>query len=162
MSHFKDLRMVPWTPTFQWVSSVEEAAEKINLPHEDYPKRVVWTRNAITSMLPTYPYSLTASASLLVLHRYIFADTSHAGSWRKVAVRVGNHHPPHSDLLPSLMRQLEHYYEEITDLPTLMDWYNDFETIHPFQDGNGRVGGVVVARLSHTLDEEKGYLAPDQ
>ena len=50
----------------------------------------------------------------------------------------------------------------ITGLGTLKDWYHDFETIHPFQDGNGRVGGVTVAVLARKFRPEKGWLAPGQ
>jgi fido (protein-threonine AMPylation protein) len=31
-------------------------------------------------------------------------------------------------------------------------WYQQFETIHPFIDGNGRVGGVVIAVLSFNVN----------
>ena len=51
------------------------------------------------------------------------------------------------------------------EIPTdeiLLDWYSDFETIHPFQDGNGRVGGVVVAVYSNLWSTEGKYLAPCQ
>ena len=44
----------------------------------------------------------------------------------------------------------------------LQDWYWDMETIHPFLDGNGRVGGVIVAGFAHARHPEKGWLAPNQ
>jgi Fic family protein len=40
----------------------------------------------------------------------------------------------------------------------LVWWYMLFETIHPFQDGNGRVGGIVVAIMSYSLYRK--YLIP--
>ncbi|HAL48242.1 MAG TPA: hypothetical protein DCP37_10865 [Dehalococcoidia bacterium] len=36
------------------------------------------------------------------------------------------------------------------------------EATHPFQDGNGRVAGTAVARISHTLCQKKGWSAPNQ
>ena len=30
----------------------------------------------------------------------------------------------------------------------LGEWYNAFQRIHPFEDGNGRVGGAIIAGVS--------------
>ena len=59
------------------------------------------------------------------------------------------------------MNQLEAAYLDL-DLHTenLIHWYSDFETIHLYQDGNGRTGGIIVAAFSYL---QLGiYLAPEQ
>lgn len=44
----------------------------------------------------------------------------------------------------------------------IREWYIDFQTIHPFIDGNGRVGGCVVALMTnyHHSDPRHRLLTP--
>ncbi len=157
----KDLRTTPWNPTFEWVTTSIECAHKINSYHEDYPKYVRAT-NAIlqSTRIGGFP-SKILNENLKVIHKLIFTDKSFAGKWREVNVRVGMHHPPQFLDVVKLMGELESLYN-ILNIEDLINWYTDFETIHPFQDGNGRVGGVIVAAYSHNLHPEKGWLAPNQ
>ena len=146
-----------WEPQFVWVACIAQAAMLINSVHEDFPQRVPATAAAIRA----WPLGSTSTGSvtLSVVHRAVFRDLPHAGTFRQVDVRVGRHFAPNWRLVPALMDELGAAYPRIRDIDQLQDYYWDLETLHPFQDGNGRVGGVVVAALSHMLEPEKGYLA---
>lgn len=168
MTHFDSLRAAPWNPTFMWVSTADEAADQINLPHEDYPLRVERTKIQLLRMKEFYfDYMKEAppirSPLLRMINFSIFSDRDFAGKWREIDVTVGIHRPSSYQAVANLMDQLELLYEdkEIT-IDSLVEWYTDFETIHPFQDGNGRVGGIVVAAYTNFLNSEKGWLAPKQ
>ena len=93
---------------------------------------------------------------------------SYGGKLRKVNVRVGLHVAPDNYQVSALMENLCNWHWLSIHTPflqteeELIDWYTDFETIHPFQDGNGRVGGIVVAQYSHLWFPEKGWMASQQ
>ena len=155
---FKYLRVEEWHPTFTWVSSSAEAADLINQPHEDYPRMVQATELELERLAAQGV--LTCTLSLLrQIHLNVFGDRDFAGRWRTVRVRVGLHIPPPPEEVSELMDQLEAAYESFVSTSVLKAWYWDFESIHPFEDGNGRVGGIIVAADSHILSPERGWLA---
>lgn len=169
MRHFDTLRTSPWEPKFEWVDTIKEAADLINKPHEDYPARVSTTVSAINYVDAitkaksfVWPIFTTHRTNTLV-HSLVFKDHgSQAGKWRRMNVVVGLFRPPDYDKVEKFMDELIQHYNDVDSIERLIEWYTDFETIHPYRDGNGRVGGILVAAYSHFLHPKKGYLAPKQ
>jgi Fic family protein len=93
---------------------------------------------------------LTMHAALLETH-----DPHIAGRWREEQVWIGGDSfgphgasfvPPHQEHVPTLMRDLVSFARR-SDLPLLAQAaiaHAQFETIHPFPDGNGRTGRALV------------------
>lgn len=158
---FKHLRESTWNPTFIWMKSSIGAACQINSFHEDYPKYVGPTTAILRVLNETKIGSQITISWLLAIHSLIFHDQPFTERWRDINVTVGPHYPPSFKMVERYMLELESVYV-ITDIDKLAEWYWDFETIHPFQDGNGRVGGVVVAAYSHSLHPDKGWLTTEQ
>lgn len=151
-----------WAPTFAFCKDIFAAAEQINKWHEDNPTRVPATAQALAHLVTrleqgSLSHFGVSEQMLQDIHRHIFADAAFKGRWRDLDVHVAGDGsvfiPPTWSRIQELMGSLSHSI--IRDSQDLTDWYWDFESIHPYQDGNGRVGGVVVAAYSHA----KGWLA---
>lgn len=68
--------------------------------------------------------------------------------------------PPPPDLVPQTLGELESFLHSEDDLPLLVKIglaHAQFETIHPFEDGNGRVGRLLITFL---LCERKVLMKP--
>ena len=69
------------------------------------------------------------------------------GNFRKEQVRVGDYIPPvHTDI-PALMSNWEKYLNSNTEPDVLIRIgvaHYQFEAIHPFMDGNGRIGRLII------------------
>jgi Fic family protein len=58
--------------------------------------------------------------------------------------------PPPPNVVPNALGNLESFLHQETDLPTLIKIglvHAQFETIHPFLDGNGRIGRLLITFL---------------
>ena len=101
--------------------------------------------------LAEYLQEPNGEISLLKLHSAMMEGQPHAqpGRYRTVGVTVGRHRPPRPQQVQGLMDGLFAYMELTDDpLPVQAAWAHlQFETVHPFADGNGRTGRALISRL---------------
>jgi hypothetical protein len=69
--------------------------------------------------------------------------------WRTVGVTVGDHVPPLARDLPDRMKR---WHDQLGNMSP-EEAYKEFELIHPFQDGNGRVGKIIYNWLKMKLHD---------
>jgi Fic family protein len=77
-------------------------------------------------------------------------DRAAPGQFRKQSVRVGDLVPPPAPEIANLMKDLEKYINEPSEIPALIRAglaHVQFETIHPFLDGNGRIGRLLIVLM---------------
>jgi len=130
------------------------AADQINRPHSDYPARVDNTLKAIEFYADRKEKITWADAkqihSLVMWNLY---DVTQIGTERTRNVHVtgqGAFRPPDPHLLPDMLDCLF----PVTPDEDLIDWYHSFEIVHPFIDGNGRVGGIIYTALTFIAKSE--------
>lgn len=84
--------------------------------------------------------------NILLMHKFLIdnIDDKIAGRFRqdKEYVRVGSYYPPVPELVADLMDEL--LSRKIKTYIDVAHFHVDFERIHPFVDGNGRTGRVLM------------------
>ncbi len=68
------------------------------------------------------------------------------GQYKKLPNEVGGHPTTSPEEVPERMKALLKTYNSLSEktLENLLQFHVDFERIHPFQDGNGRVGRLIL------------------
>ncbi len=122
---------------------------------EDNFVRTMW-------MMKAWDYAVIAYADLQERHRtdpcVITLDdilvlgkciepSKNARGLRKVGVTVGGHPRPHHGTVKALLDDMLSHQARFTPL----EFYREFELIHPFVDGNGRTGKVLLNWRNRTL-----------
>ncbi|HPX59704.1 MAG TPA: Fic family protein [Bacteroidales bacterium] len=88
-------------------------------------------------------------------HRILKSGTADAnqswfrvGDWKKLANEVGGMETTLPQDVDAEMKQLNTWYNDLPaiEFETIVEYHYRFEQIHPFQDGNGRVGRLIMFR----------------
>ena len=118
----------------------------------------VHTHQAIQDSLEAWEYLKNRSLKLgmddvLLVHKLVLKNLRPdiAGKLRKLNVRVGDRLCPDWEFVKGSLAVLMTMLPKKTMLEVLR-WHIDFEALHPFEDGNGRVGRLIMAHQSNKLN----------
>ncbi|CAG7581684.1 MAG: putative nucleotidyltransferase [uncultured marine phage] len=146
-----------WNPPFKYIEDLDECADIINVPHEDYPDFVDNTKASIEFIIESLKENpALVERDIKAIHNYCFGGYSGksmkyipTGEYRNGTVTVGDSFEACQPYLifPFMMSIFP--IEVGMGEDKLKEWYKIFETIHPFEDGNGRVGGIIIAAMSY-------------
>ncbi len=112
-------------------------------------------------------------SSVIAMHRVLLEDThpEFTGDWRREPVWVGgvgnsphgaNFVAPRFDRVPALMHDALAFARRADwpVLPQVAIAHAQFETVHPFPDGNGRTGRALVHAMLHRLEITRNVTVP--
>lgn len=156
--------MNTFNPKFVRVGSIAECADRINLPHEDYPQRV--DRTEFLIRVGVKDATIITEHDCKAYHSYVMHDLQprYKGCWRNCEVTVNDKAVTPPWMIEGEITEQRLFPMDFTtmDESDIIRWYRTFQIIHPFYDGNGRVGGIIVAIASFINSGGTYYLAPGQ
>jgi Fic family protein len=106
-------------------------------------KELAEVRGAIQAYEKLEEYRFDVLDDLLYAHKILVGEIlQEAGSFRTANVKVAEHIAPPSHRVHDLMRDLFAWLKNSDEHPLLKScvFHYEFEFIHPFVDGNGRIG----------------------
>lgn len=138
------------TLSLEQVTAVLEGKRVLGLPHE-----IQEVRNAFSAYARMAQWQPHSVAHLLQAHGMLmYGLVDNPGHFRQGGVGIYRdkrliHMPPPADRVPLLIRDLLTWCRTATVHPIIIScvFHYEFEFIHPFADGNGRMGRLWQSRL---------------
>ena len=82
-------------------------------------------------------------------------DWFKVGDYKKLPNEVGGKETTKPEMVSKKMKELLNWYNSLSlvSLDNILDFHYKFEIIHPFQDGNGRIGRLIMFKecLKHDI-----------
>ncbi len=151
-------------------SAKQVSLAEINASRSDNARLVVANVRAMDAALLLSAH--LDEDSVIAMHAELLGDSAphFVGSWRDQPVWIGGGISPHSaqfvppahSRIPQLMDDLIGFAER-TDIPVLAQAaiaHAQFETIHPFPDGNGRTGRAILHAMLHRGGLTRNVVVP--
>lgn len=119
------------------------------------PKELAEVQGAIKAYENLSSFRFDSLEDLLVAHSMLMGEVlCDAGKFREINVGVGSHIAPPPHLIKELMKNLFAWLKESQEHLLLKSciFHYEFEFIHPFVDGNGRVGRLWQSVILNTYN----------
>jgi Fic family protein len=120
--------------------------------HVNSGRELYETRNLgeLIKYLQKYPNTKITVVNILKWHKMLMVNYRNdiGGRFRngKEWVKVGNFVAANPEFVPQLVNEIvdEYYKSNEYLIDKIAHFHAEFETIHPFNDGNGRIGRVII------------------
>ncbi len=132
---------------------VEELIQKNIAPHKSLADISEAVQHSKVFLTICQDAPTITSELLLHWHKKLFTETKTdiAGVWRDYGVRVGFYIAPDWQDVPELIKEFIQWYRKnemsMNPVELAARAHYRFEMIHPFGDGNGRIGRLIIATI---------------